>query len=105
MFLLPVILLAAATAGCVGPAEDALSGFSPSQPRMATYSCGNGDVLRIENRRGSVVVMKADGESIELPASPPRQQNRYGEPPYALVLEDRDALFMVTGQEPVDCRR
>jgi hypothetical protein len=42
---------------------------------------------------------------LELPASPATQRSRYGEQPYALVLEGREALFMKNGQPPLTCTR
>lgn len=103
------LLLAApfalAVAGCSQTGGDIATDLAPSQPRSASYSCSNGSTIRIENRRSAVTVQLADADGIELPASPPGQLNRYGVPPYALVLEERTALFMVTGKEPVDCRR
>jgi hypothetical protein len=46
----------------------------------------------------------ADGP-LELPASPPEQQSRYGGQSYALVLEGSEALFMKGGAAPVTCTR
>ena len=47
----------------------------------------------------------AGDELIELPASPAAQTSRYGEQPYAMVLEGHEALFMKSGQEPLSCTR
>jgi hypothetical protein len=42
---------------------------------------------------------------VELAASPPGQQSRYGVNGYALVLEDREALWMKAGKTPLTCVR
>lgn len=75
------------------------------QPSGASYRCDGGQTLRVENRRTSVTVVKSDGTRIDLPASPPESRARYGEPPYALVLDGREALYFETGKAPMNCRR
>ncbi len=101
--ILPGLLTApAAMSGCttsnvIEPAEP--------QPRVAAYRCGPGGGLTIENFQTSVHVVSPRGLDVELPASPPGSRSRYGEAPYALLLEGRDALWMETGKEPVSCRR
>lgn len=76
-----------------------------AQPASASYRCEDGASLRIQNRRTSVTVTLGDAAAIDLPASPPGSRSRYGEPPYALVLDDREALFFQTGHSPLACRR
>jgi hypothetical protein len=108
-----VSLLLAATAACTtGPAKKATDPVpagsvetTSSQPRTATYNCADGGMITIENLGASVRVTGADEEPIELPAAPASQTTRYGEQPYALVLDGRDALFMKSGQEPLACTR
>jgi len=75
------------------------------QPRQANYDCGPDGALSIENLKTSVKVVDPTGENVELPASPATQQSRYGETPYALVLDGKDALYMKSGREPVACHR
>lgn len=75
------------------------------QPRQATYRCGDGGVLTVENARSSVTLTDPQGEVVTLPAAPASQQSRYGQSGYALVLEGRDALYMKGGKEPLNCRR
>ena len=82
-----------------------VSETTSSQPRTATYNCADGGMITIENLGASVRVTGADEEPIELPAAPAAQTTRYGEQPYALVLDGRDALFMKSGQEPLACTR
>jgi membrane-bound inhibitor of C-type lysozyme len=78
---------------------------STTQPRQATYNCGESGSLTVENFRTSVRLTEPDGTSVDLPASPPTQQSRYGEAPYALVLEGNEALLMKNGKEPLTCSR
>ncbi|GHC74031.1 hypothetical protein [Limoniibacter endophyticus] len=100
--------LAAMAAGCVSdprPTTGVGGLASGPQPRYATYRCDGGQTLTIENFQSSVLVVKPDGSSVEIPASPPNQTVRYGETPYALVLEGRDALYMKSGDMPLNCKR
>lgn len=78
---------------------------SSSQPAVATYNCADGGMMTIENLGSSVRILNGADEPIELPASPASQRSRYGEQPYALVLEGREALFMKSGNEPLTCTR
>jgi len=105
-------LLLAATAACTtGAGQKASKPVSvsavetSSQPRVATYNCSDGGMITIENLGASVHITGADEEPIDLPAAPAAQTTRYGEQPYAIVLEGRDALFMKSGQEPLSCTR
>lgn len=75
------------------------------QPRHATYDCGADGSITVENGRNAVRLVEAEGDSYELPASPPTQSSRYGEGGYALVLEGREALWMKARHEPMTCRR
>ena len=106
-----MLLLLAGTTGCTTPAQKApgVAALSPIestlQPRMATYNCADGGMITIENVGSSVRITGADEEPIDLPASPAAQTTRYGEQPYAIVLEGHDALFMKSGQEPLSCTR
>lgn len=76
-----------------------------TQPATATYACADGGMMTIENFGTSVRVTGASDQPLELPASPASQRTRYGEQPYALVIEGRDALFMKSGEEPLTCTR
>jgi hypothetical protein len=82
------------------PAEE-----SSTQPVTATYSCADGGMITVENLGTSVRILNGADEPLELPASPPAQRTRYGEQPYALVLDGREALFMKNGEEPLTCIR
>lgn len=94
-----------ASTGAAHPAAAAAADESTSQPSTATYSCADGGLITIENLGASVRIMGAGDDVIELPASPDTQRSRYGEQPYALVLEGSEALFMKSGQEPLTCTR
>jgi hypothetical protein len=76
-----------------------------SQPATATYSCADGGMMTVQNLGTSVRIQGLGDDVIELPASPTTQRSRYGEQPYALVLEGREALFMKNGQPPLTCTR
>jgi hypothetical protein len=100
-----------AAAGCTtvpggqAVAPEGSSDETTSQLGTATYSCADGGMITIENLGASVRILGAGEEAIELPASPASQRSRYGEQPYALVLEGREALFMKSGEEPLTCIR
>src|SRR5262245_50734869 len=104
-----VAFVCLATAACTTAQQKrpaaAGSDETTSQPSTATYSCADGGMITIENFGASVRIMGAGDDVIELPASPDSQRSRYGEQPYALVLEGNDALFMKNGEEPLTCTR
>lgn len=77
---------------------------SAVQPAQATYRCESGVSLTI-NLGASVRLTDPDGEQVELPAAPASQRSRYGQTPYALVLEGEEALYMKNGKTPLACRR
>jgi membrane-bound inhibitor of C-type lysozyme len=97
-----------AVAACQSNAKTqvpAASTESETQPRTASYSCTDGATMTVENFGSSVHVVSPDGESLDLPASPETQRNRYGEASDAIVLEGREALVMFRGHEPLTCMR
>ena len=104
--------LALLLAACVADDQHAQSGqemaaaTSTPQPRRATYDCGEGGRITVENMRTAVrLVEEGDGDSYNLPAAPPTQTSRFGADGMALVVEDREALWMKAGSEPMSCRR
>jgi hypothetical protein len=104
-------MVALAAAACTTQKPNKPSNIDPAidqtttQPATATYSCADGSMITIENLGASVRIMGAGDNPIELPAAPATQRSRYGEQPYALVLDGRDALFMKTGDQPLTCTR
>jgi membrane-bound inhibitor of C-type lysozyme len=105
-----VLLGLAAAVGCMSekaPAGEAAStsAEAAAQPRHATYRCGDEGTLEVDNMRTSVRLTDLDGETVELPAAPSDQTSRYGQTPYALLLEGNEALYMKAGREPVTCLR
>lgn len=95
-------------AACVADgsqSQDTQEVASVAQPRHATYDCGEDGAISVENFSSSVRLVEAEGDSYELPASPPTQTSRYGEGGLALVVEGREALWMKAGREPVTCNR
>lgn len=97
-------------AGCVAPADPpvgqqrAATTLTAPAPRYASYRCDGGSEITVENFRTSVHVVDSRGVDVELPASPPAQTTRYGQPGYALILEGPNALWMVSRKKPVNCR-
>lgn len=83
----------------------ASSDQTSSQPATATYNCADGSLITIQNLGTSVRIQGVGDDVVELPAAPPTQRSRYGEQPYALVLDGRDALYMKSGSEPLNCTR
>ncbi|MBZ0164861.1 MAG: MliC family protein [Notoacmeibacter sp.] len=100
------LFFAAVTAlsGCVSGGYES-AGRPGAMPRIATYNCDGAGPLRVENLGRSVKLLTPRGLEVTLPASPPDSTTRYGNPPYALVLDGREALWFVTGKEPLACRR
>ena len=103
-------ILAATLAACVADKMDAedsqqMAAAAAPQPRRATYDCGEDGRVTVENLSTAVRLVEPDGESYNLPASPPTQTSRFGGDGMALVVEDREALWMKAGSEPVTCRR
>jgi hypothetical protein len=76
-----------------------------AQPRAATFRCAGGQSIAVENLGSKVNVTTPEGGSIELPSLPAGSRSRYSEGQTALVLNGRDALFMVTGRTPLECKR
>lgn len=106
----PLVCLAFLLAACVADdqqsqARQDLAETASVQPRQATYNCGEDGTITVENMRTAVRLVEPQGDSYDLPASPPTQTSRYGEGGLALVVEDREALWMKAGKEPMTCRR
>ncbi|MBS9722235.1 hypothetical protein JYU29_16190 [Tianweitania sp. BSSL-BM11] len=105
------IALAILAAGCV--ASETTNNANPNgssdgtaaQPRMATYSCGEDGSITVESLGNAVRVLGTDGASIDLPASPPSQNARFGGSNQAIVLEGGEALYMVSGKPTLSCQR
>jgi hypothetical protein len=99
----PLVALAACTTPA--PVTSNTDAARPAQPSYATYQCEGGGDIVIENAGAVVRVSVGDDEPVELVAAPPGQRSRYGAEGYALVLEDRDALWMKAGKPPLTCAR
>lgn len=78
---------------------------SIAQPRNATFYCPGGETLQVESLGSSVTVTRQDGSVVALPALPAGSRSRYSEGQTALVFDGRDALFMITGKPPMECKR
>jgi membrane-bound inhibitor of C-type lysozyme len=103
--LIPLLLVASCVSEGQAGGAKATATETTTQPSHATYSCGPRGALTVDNFRTSVKLVDPEGETVDLPASPATQQSRYGETPYALVLDGNEALYMKSGKEPVTCRR
>ncbi|CDX30532.1 conserved exported hypothetical protein [Mesorhizobium sp. SOD10] len=73
----------------------------------ATYRCGNGGMITIQNLGSSLRVVRPDGTAEEFAASPANQSSRYQEAAThdAIVIDGREALVMKRGSTPQTCRR
>lgn len=73
----------------------------------ATYRCGNGGMITIQNLGSSLRVARPDGTAEEFAASPVNQSSRYQEAAThdAIVIDGREALVMKRGSTPQTCRR
>lgn len=73
---------------------------------MATYKCGNGGMISIQNLGTSLRVAGPDGWTEEFAASPPNQSSRYQAATHdAIVIDGGEALVMKKGSRPLTCRR
>ncbi|MBN9076416.1 MAG: hypothetical protein BGN87_23795 [Rhizobiales bacterium 65-79] len=88
----------------VPPAASTVPAAAVAPPRYANYRCDEDGEITLEDFRTSMHVIDTRGIDVELPAAPPNQTTRYGQPGYALVLEKGTALWMVTGKRPVNCK-
>jgi|GEM_PF-1883656 len=73
----------------------------------ATYRCGNGGMITIQNLGSALRVVRADGTTEEFAASPANQNSRYQEAVThdAIVIDGREALVMKRGSTPQTCKR
>jgi hypothetical protein len=73
----------------------------------ATYRCGNGGTITIQNLGSMLRVARADGTTEEFAASPANQNSRYQEAAThdAIVIDGREALVMKRGSTPQTCKR
>ncbi|WP_371011557.1 hypothetical protein [Mesorhizobium sp. RCC_202] len=74
---------------------------------MATYRCGNGGTIAIQNLGNALRVVRPDGTTEEFAASPANQNSRYQEAAThdAIVIDGREALVMKRGSTPQTCKR
>ncbi|MER9462439.1 hypothetical protein NKI80_21295 [Mesorhizobium sp. M0387] len=73
----------------------------------ATYRCGNGGMITIQNLGTALRVVRPDGTTEEFAASPANQSSRYQEAAShdAIVIDAREALVMKRGSTPQTCKR
>lgn len=73
----------------------------------ATYRCGNGGMITIQNLGTALRVVRPDGTTEEFAASPANQSSRYQEAAShdAIVIDGREALVMKRGSTPQTCKR
>ena len=74
-------------------------------PRVATYSCSEGVMLTVRRNGDGVSVSDSREIDVDLPANPPGQSVRFAEGIYALIVENGEATWFVSGKVPVECRR
>jgi hypothetical protein len=78
---------------------------SVTQPPLSTFRCTGGATLKVESLGSKVNVTQENGSVLSLPALPTGSRSRYSEGQAALVFNGRDALFMITGKPPLECKR
>lgn len=99
------------TAACVAsetvnnPTTGGTPEGSAAQPHVATYSCGEDGSITVESLGSAVRVLGTDGSAVDLPAAPPTQTARFGGSNRAIVLEEGEALYMVSGKPTLSCKR
>lgn len=106
--MMTALALMALVSGCVPQdtqATAAAAAAEPAQPRLATYDCGNGGSITVEDLGRSVRVVDTDGSSVELPEAPAAQHSRFGAGKDAIVIEGREALLMRGKKTPLSCTR
>jgi hypothetical protein len=100
------IFVSLALLGFLAGCETTVSRVSaPLAARTATYSCSSDVTLTVRRSGGGVTVTDSRGIEAALQASPPGQSARFAEGIHALILEDGEATWFVSGQVPVECRR
>jgi hypothetical protein len=97
----PLILLLLAACQSAAPGIDP---ETVTQPPKSTFRCTGGVTLQVENLGSSVNVTSPGGASVSLPALA-GSRSRYSEGQTAMVFNGREALFMVTGKTPLECKR
>lgn len=95
------IFLSACVANTPTPSTDTPASSQPV--RSMAFRCDGNVQVSIGDTGDTVHVTDSRGVDVQLPASPPAQRSRYSQPGYALVLEGRKALWMVSGKRPVNC--
>ncbi|WP_244467859.1 hypothetical protein [Nitratireductor soli] len=90
--------------GCTNASSSAgQAGNAAAFSGPVTYRCED-DMQMVVERKGPLVsVHSPRGLDLDLPAAPPGQSARFGEALYAVVLEEKDALWMVNGKSPISC--
>lgn len=71
----------------------------------AAYRCAGGVTLTLDRQGAMMNVRDSRGVEASIPASPAGQSSRYAQGIYALILEDREATWFVSGKKPAVCRR
>ena len=98
MLLLPLLAACQSTPSGIDPE-------SVTQPPKSTFFCKGGAKLEVESLGSSVNVTTDNGAVASLPALPAGSRSRYSEGQTALVFNGREALFMITGKPPLECKR
>lgn len=101
------LLLLGPVSACVPQDTQATAAIAadPAQPSTASYDCGDGARITVENLGPAVRVVDTDGSSVELPAAPASQNSRFGAGADAIVIEGREALLIRGKHTPLTCTR
>lgn len=101
---------AVALSGCVSDAPNPASVAAPEATydvRMVEmrFDCEEGEVLLLAGNSNELLATDSQDTQIMLQASPPGQTARYDAQGHALVLHEREALWMKAGEPPMTCSR
>ncbi len=71
----------------------------------ASWRCDNGETYLVDNTVSQIVVSSPDGQTMELPATPPDSRTRYVFQQYAFVVDGEEALFFRAKSSPLTCKK
>ncbi|WP_265516311.1 hypothetical protein [Nitratireductor luteus] len=97
--------LVALASGCAVPQGEAAPSEASPFASPTRFVCDADREMTILGAGESLQIVSPRGVEVVLPPSPPGQQSRFQEPPYSLVVDDAEALWMVNGKSPIACKR
>lgn len=108
--LAAIFVGAIALSGCISDSPNVASMAAPDASydvRMVEirFDCEEGEVLLLTGNNNELIATGSGDAQILLQASPPGQTARYDAQGHALVLHEREALWMKAGEPPMTCSR